>query len=324
MTITIDQFVEKYIGKKVDFDGAYGGQCVDLYRQYIHDVLGFPQTPTVKGACNIYDNCPDDKFDKIVNTPVAVPEKGDIIIWNSHTGGGFGHVAIYLEGDINAFTSLDQNWPTLSKVTKTKHTYSHVLGWLRPKKKADNYALIQGNIIKAHNIIKRRDWGAITPKYNKMTRDWDYDSIVIHHSGNHGAKDPKEIEKKHMEANNFDDIGYHYMIHPSGIIYEAREIIYKGSHVRNANTHKIGILMMGDYDQQFWDFDDDDLSLAHLQKLKDFIKTLTKNFLKIKYLGGHLEFAEAQGDERTCPGNLLIAELDGLRKEFALNAPTKA
>ena len=53
------------------------------------------------------------------------------------------------------------------------------------------------------------------------------------------------------------------------------------------------------------------------------ITTLKQNFPSIKYLGGHIEFAAAQGDERTCPGNILIAELDGLRKETNLNAPIK-
>ena len=32
--MTLEEFVNKYIGRKVDFDGAYGAQCVDLFRQY--------------------------------------------------------------------------------------------------------------------------------------------------------------------------------------------------------------------------------------------------------------------------------------------------
>jgi hypothetical protein len=44
---------------------------------------------------------------------------------------------------------------------------------------------------------------------------------------------------------------------------------------------------------------------------------------QVQHLGGHIEFAAAQGSERTCPGNLLIAELDGLRKWSNLNAPIK-
>ncbi len=130
--MNLDEFVNKYLGKKVDWDGYYGGQCVDLYRQYVHDVLGLPQSPGVGGAAEIW-NTAGDEYLYIDNDPYAIPQPGDIVIWNRREGGGFGHVAIYLDGDVNSFTSLDQNWPTLNKVTKTKHTYSNVIGWLHPK-----------------------------------------------------------------------------------------------------------------------------------------------------------------------------------------------
>lgn len=133
--ITFDEFINKWLGKKADFDGYYGGQCVDLYRFYVQEVLGFPQSPGVGGAAEIWDSADPDYYDFIDNDPLAVPEKGDIVIWNRNAGGGFGHVSIYLEGNVNSFTSLDQNWPTLDKVTKTKHNYTNVIGWLHPKKK---------------------------------------------------------------------------------------------------------------------------------------------------------------------------------------------
>ena len=131
--MTLNEFVNKYLGKKVDFDGYYGGQCVDLYRQYVKDVLGFPQSPGVGGAAEIWDSASPEYYDFIPNTPTGVPEPGDIVIWNRRMGGGFGHVAIFLNGDVNSFTSLDQNWPTLDKVTKTEHNYNSVIGWLHPK-----------------------------------------------------------------------------------------------------------------------------------------------------------------------------------------------
>lgn len=133
--MTLQGFVDKYLGKKVDWDNFYGGQCVDLYRQYVHEVLGYPQSPPVRGAANIWDTVDTKYYEKINNDPDAVPEPGDIVIWNTNAGGGYGHVAIFLDGDVNSFTSLDQNWPTLSKVTKTKHNYSNIIGWLRPKEK---------------------------------------------------------------------------------------------------------------------------------------------------------------------------------------------
>ena len=131
--MTLNEFIDKYLGKKVDYDGYYGGQCVDLYRQYVEDVLGFPQSPGVGGASEIWGSASGKYYDFIVNGLYDVPERGDIVVWDRGVGGGFGHVAIYLFGDVNSFTSLDQNWPTLDKVTKTKHNYTNVIGWLHPK-----------------------------------------------------------------------------------------------------------------------------------------------------------------------------------------------
>lgn len=137
--MNLEQFVEKYLGKKIDWDGYYGGQCVDLFRQYIDDVLKFPQPKGVGGAKDFWPNYDTDNalknyYDKIPNTPTAVPSAGDVMLWNEKAGGGWGHVAVFLEGNANTFTSFDQNWPKLDVCTKTTHDYKNVFGWLKPKK----------------------------------------------------------------------------------------------------------------------------------------------------------------------------------------------
>ena len=47
--MTIEEFVKKNNGKKVDYDGVYGAQCVDLFRQYSLDVLGITEHT---GSCS--------------------------------------------------------------------------------------------------------------------------------------------------------------------------------------------------------------------------------------------------------------------------------
>ena len=137
--MTFDEFIIKWLGKKADFDGAYQGQCVDLFRFYVQDVLQFPQPKGVSGAADFWTNYPTDLnlnqyYEKIANTPDGVPQKGDVMIWNKNTGGGFGHISIFIEGTVSQFVSFDQNWPALSVCTKTTHNYTNVYGWLRPKK----------------------------------------------------------------------------------------------------------------------------------------------------------------------------------------------
>ena len=134
--MTFEEFTAKWNGKLLDYDGAFGGQCVDVYRQYCKEVFAVPQSPPVVGAADIWESYLSEYFERIGNTPDGVPVKGDIIIWSKFAGGGFGHVAIFSSGDTNNFVSFDENWPVGSVCHFQPHNYTNVLGWLRPKQVA--------------------------------------------------------------------------------------------------------------------------------------------------------------------------------------------
>lgn len=127
--MTLKEFITKWDGKLCDYDGAYGAQCVDLYRQYCKEVLEVPQSPPVIGAKDIWDNYVKELV-AFNNTPEGIPVEGDIVIWGSGT---YGHVAIFIEGDVNRFISFDQNYPDGTSCHKQVHSYSGVLGWLRKR-----------------------------------------------------------------------------------------------------------------------------------------------------------------------------------------------
>ena len=134
--ISLDQFIAKYNGKAVDFDGAYGAQCVDLYRYYLKEVLGIAQTPPIPGAKDIWDNYGSDLI-RIENTPDGVPPKGAIMIWGAKYG-TYGHVAIVTDANVNNFTAFSQNDPIGSKCfVKYYSSYKGVLGWLVTKDNND-------------------------------------------------------------------------------------------------------------------------------------------------------------------------------------------
>jgi len=136
--ITFKQFVDKYNGKKLDWDNAYQGQCVDLFRFYIDEVIGVKQPRGVVGAADFWANYSTDpilkdNFTQIKNTPEFVPQESDVMIWNKRAGGGFGHIGVVISGNINEFTSFDQNWRSINVCEPTKHNYTNVYGVLRPK-----------------------------------------------------------------------------------------------------------------------------------------------------------------------------------------------
>ena len=130
--MTYKQFKDKWIGKPVDFDNFYGAQCVDVYRMYCKEVLDIPQSPSVKGAKNIWTTYLKEHFERISNTPLALPKQGDVIIWDVGT---YGHVGICEKATLLTVTCFEENWTELdgSGVSEIRrHNYNNVLGWLSP------------------------------------------------------------------------------------------------------------------------------------------------------------------------------------------------
>ncbi len=130
--ITPDQYFGKYDQKYLDFDGAFGAQCMDNYRYFVKESLGFPQSPLVVGAYQVWDSYLTDYYDRIENTPTNAPIKGDIVIWGQELG-RFGHIAVCKDGTPTEFNSFDQNYPTGSPCHFQHHSYYAVLGWIRKK-----------------------------------------------------------------------------------------------------------------------------------------------------------------------------------------------
>ena len=135
--MTLNEFIKKFDKKTVDFDGAYGGQCVDLFNKYLVDVLGITnpiQQFPVASAYQIFGYAKNNSnFVCIPNDPTAVPQAGDIMIWGQGVG-PHGHVGIFVEGDVMSFRSFEQNWNGVQKCIIVSHPYDHVTGWLRPKR----------------------------------------------------------------------------------------------------------------------------------------------------------------------------------------------
>ena len=130
----LKEFIAKYNGKKLDYDNAYGIQCLDLFNQYLVDVFGITQPIKlfpVASAYQLYDRASKtDLFEKIPNDPYAIPKAGDIIVWKKTANLPHGHVAIFVSGDVMKFESFDQNWPLGSVCGIVKHNYNDVAGCL--------------------------------------------------------------------------------------------------------------------------------------------------------------------------------------------------
>jgi hypothetical protein len=127
-------FVAAHVGTTIS-DG--GTQCVALANTYMDEVLHTPNTVSwgVGSAWQMFDKAKispqSDHWTAIANTPDAVPESGDLIIWSSAVGGGDGHVALCVSADLTVLHTFDQNYGTPADAELQTHGYSNVRGWIR-------------------------------------------------------------------------------------------------------------------------------------------------------------------------------------------------
>lgn len=136
--MTLEEFVNKYNGKKVDFDGAFGAQCVDLFRQYNADVWGNPHTGAVEGAKDLflnYDKLPVEK--KLLDIVPANTNRiiyGDVAVWNATEVNKYGHVAIVvgLLGD-ESLIVFEQDGFKQDGAKLNVRSIKNLLGFLRKK-----------------------------------------------------------------------------------------------------------------------------------------------------------------------------------------------
>ena len=172
--MTLDDFVAKWLGKKCDFDGVNDGQCIDLARMYCREVLNTTLCPPLGlngKAADIWTTYNTSSFTSILNSPTGVPSPGDLVIWDTSAGAGYGHVDIFLSGNASSFIGLDQNWPTPSLVTKTPHTYLRpkVIGWLHPKSVPD--VVVDPKIVELQKEIE--DKNKQISSYAEQVSGWE-------------------------------------------------------------------------------------------------------------------------------------------------------
>lgn len=212
----------QYLGKKIDFDGVYGGQCVDLFLQYNKEVVNNITPLPVVGAKDYWSNYDRDPalknaYTKISNSATNVPEEGCVLIFKDMPNNPFGHVSIFIEGTDMIFTSFDQNWPTLNKCTVTEHNYDYLLGWFRPKNLPEELTLIDTNIeSKIEKDLKLKE----VSRYNNQ---WSYKDLI---------EDWKTLTKQYYETKkNYDKV-----------VTLNTELINKNKSLSNAIKDSIDVL----------------------------------------------------------------------------------
>ena len=133
--MNIQEWMNNVNGKIIDMDGAYGGQCWDLWSNYARNVYGIPaaDTNTVDGyAASVYTTRYDrsralqDTFSR--EGANYTPVYGDVAFWN---GNGMNHVAIVVRDNGNGtLETMSQNPNKAGYINISKNG---IIGYFHPR-----------------------------------------------------------------------------------------------------------------------------------------------------------------------------------------------
>ncbi len=192
---------------------------------------------------------------------------------------------------------------------------------------------IAADAISSLGIVSRTQWGCPdgqsyrgTPAYTTVTH------VIVHHTAGSNAltdwaAEVRSIWYYHTASNGWDDVGYHWLIDPNGVIYEGRAggdgVL--GAHFSCRNSNTAGIALLG----TFSSVSPTEAALASLTRLTGEVAARwdidpaafvfhAPSKLNLQTVSGHRD--GNTGDTCTvteCPGDRLYAYLPVLRTSLA-------
>jgi hypothetical protein len=156
------------------------------------------------------------------------------------------------------------------------------------------------------NTMARTSWARGVPIPARMNRMDPPTKITIHHDGmspfagtsrSTVADRIELIRVSHLKrdgGNRWGDIGYHFVVDRSGRVWQARPVSYQGAHVKHQNQANVGVLCLGNFEQQ-------SPSRNQVRRLESLIVELRAQYrVPVSRVYTHREL-----DSTKCPGRNL-------------------
>lgn len=163
-------------------------------------------------------------------------------------------------------------------------------------------------------VIPRMRWTSRQPDLSDINPMLPVKYITVHHEGMEAYTDTstngtiarlQRVWNGH-DGRGFGDIGYHYIIDRSGRIWEGRSLKYQGAHVRAHNEGNIGVMCLGNFDEQ-------KVSDLQRQALEHQLRFLAaKHKVKRRSIKTHQEW-----NPTACPGRDLQRLMGPIRSKMA-------
>lgn len=101
------------------------------------------------------------------------------------------------------------------------------------------------------DFVTRGQWGARPPRqlahrtYDQITASViHYADLPVHATLPDEEAAVRGIQRFHMDAKGWADIGYHYLVGMTGTVYEGRPLYTVGAHCEGFNTPSFGVCFL--------------------------------------------------------------------------------
>ena len=114
----------------------------------------------------------------------------------------------------------------------------------------------------------------------------------------------RKIQRAHIDASGYGDIGYHFLIGPSGRVFEGRSLEWQGAHAyKDNNVGNVGICLLGN-------FEETRPTPEQLRALEGLVADLSARYdIPRNRVYGHREFRTT-----LCPGRNLMVWVSTYRR----------
>lgn len=167
-------------------------------------------------------------------------------------------------------------------------------------------------------VQPRSAWGASTPDRGNVEPMQPIDRVTIHHSaiyfrdtrpGTCGSQ-IAGIQRQHMQKNGWGDIGYHFLIDPSGRIWQGRELRFQGAHAGgDSNISNVGICLLGNFMRSR---KGQEPTRAQVQSMRQLVAEL----MRVYRFGPDAIHCHHDFKETECPGELMTPIVSQMARDF--------